>query len=65
VGLLRASRALAATEGRTFVTADDIKRLVRPVLAHRMILSAEAQLRGRKTADVLDELLSSVPIPTA
>jgi MoxR-like ATPase len=65
VGLLRASRALAATEGRTFVTADDIKRLVRPVLAHRMILSAEAQLRGRTTADVLDELLSSVPIPTS
>jgi MoxR-like ATPase len=65
VGLLRASRALAATQGRGFVTADDIKRLVRPVLAHRMILSAEAQLRGRSTADILDELLRSVPIPTA
>jgi MoxR-like ATPase len=64
VGLLRASRALAAVQGRGYVTADDVKRLARPVLAHRMILSAEAQLRGRSTADVLEELLHSVPIPT-
>jgi MoxR-like ATPase len=64
VGLLRASRALAAALGRNYVTADDVKRLAKPVLAHRMILSAEAQLRGRDTADVLDELLQSVPIPS-
>jgi MoxR-like ATPase len=64
VGLLRASRALAAALGRNYVTVDDVKRLARPVLAHRMIVSAEAQLRGRDTADVLDELLQSVPIPT-
>ena len=63
VGLLRASRALAAALGRNYVTVDDVKRLARPVLAHRMIVSAEAQLRGRNTADVLDELLQSVPIP--
>jgi MoxR-like ATPase len=64
VGLLRASRALAAASGRNYVTADDVKRLARPVLAHRMIVSADAQLRGRSTGDVLDELLQSVPIPT-
>jgi MoxR-like ATPase len=64
VGLLRASRALAAALGRNYATADDVKRLAKPVLAHRMILSAEAQLRGRDTADVLDELLQSVPIPS-
>ena len=64
VGLLRASRALAAALGRNYVTVDDVKRLARPVLAHRMIVSAEAQLRGRSTADVVDELLQSVPIPS-
>jgi MoxR-like ATPase len=64
VGLLRASRALAAALGRDYITADDVKRLARPVLAHRMIVSADAQLRGRNTADVLEELLQSVPIPT-
>ncbi|HSJ44945.1 MAG TPA: MoxR family ATPase [Euzebyales bacterium] len=65
VGLLRAARALAATEGRDFVTADDIKRLAVPVLAHRMILSAEAQLHDRTAATILGELLQSVPIPSS
>ena len=65
VGLLRASRALAATEGRDFVTADDIKRLTVPVLAHRMILSADAQLHDRTAAEILRELLQSVPIPSS
>jgi len=65
VGLLRASRALAATEGRDFVTADDVKRLTVPVLAHRMILSADAQLHDRTAAEILRELLQSVPIPSS
>jgi MoxR-like ATPase len=65
VGLLRAARALAAAEGRDFVTADDIKRLAVPVLAHRMILSAEAQLHDRTVPGILGELLQSVPIPSS
>jgi MoxR-like ATPase len=64
VGLLRAARALAATEGREFVSADDVKRLVIPVLAHRLILSAEAQLHERTATEVLGELLQTVPIPS-
>lgn len=64
VGLLRAARALAASRGRDYATPDDVKRLAVPVLAHRLILSAEAQLHGRTPADVLDELLRSVPIAT-
>jgi MoxR-like ATPase len=65
VGLLRAARALAAVQGRGFVTTDDIKRLAVPVLAHRLILSGEAQLHGRTADDVIGDLLRSVPIPTA
>ena len=64
VGLLRAARALAAAEGRAYVTTDDIKRLTVPVLAHRLILSPEAQLHERTAVDILRELLRSVPIPT-
>jgi MoxR-like ATPase len=64
VGLLRAARALAAVQGRGFVTTDDIKRLAAPVLAHRLILSGEAQLHGRSADDVVGDLLRSVPIPT-
>lgn len=65
VGLLRAARAFAATVGRDHITTDDIKHLTIPVLAHRLILSAEAQLHDRTASDVLGELLGSVPIPTA
>jgi MoxR-like ATPase len=64
VGLLRAARALAAAEGRGYVTADDVKRLAGPVLSHRMILSAEAQLHDRTAGDVIEGLLGSVPIPS-
>ena len=44
--LLRVARAFAATEQRDYVTPDDIKTLVEPVFAHRMALTAEAELRG-------------------
>jgi MoxR-like ATPase len=64
VGLLRAARALAAAEGRSYVTADDVKRLARPVLSHRMIMSAEAQLHDRTAGDIIEGLLGSVPIPS-
>ncbi len=65
LALLRASRAYAAAEGRDYVIPDDVKTLVQPVLAHRLILSPEAQMGERTAASVLDELLGSVPIPAA
>jgi MoxR-like ATPase len=63
LALLRAARAAAAVTGRDYVIPDDIKPLALPVLAHRLILAPEAQMVGRDTADVLTELLDSVPIP--
>ena len=65
LALLRASRALAAADGRDYVTPDDVKQLAQPLLAHRLILNAEAQMAERTAADVVDELLASVPIPAA
>jgi MoxR-like ATPase len=65
LALLRATRALAALEGRDYVVPDDVKSLAQPVLAHRLILSPEAQMADRTAAEVIDELLASVPIPTA
>jgi MoxR-like ATPase len=61
--LLRASRALAASRGRDYVAPDDIKDLTIPVLAHRILLSPEAQMRGSHPAAVLDGLAGEVPIP--
>jgi MoxR-like ATPase len=61
--LLRASRALAASRGRDYVVPDDIKDLVLPVLAHRVLVSPEAQMRGAGPEDVLDSMAGRVPVP--
>jgi len=65
LGLQRASRAWAAAAGRDFVLPDDVKRLAIPVLAHRLLPSGDAELRGVTGADVVDELLASIPVPGA
>ncbi len=60
--LLRASRAVAALEGRDHVLPDDVQSIVLPVLAHRLILSGEAQLARRSPEDVLTEIVRRVPV---
>ncbi|HVE92397.1 MAG TPA: MoxR family ATPase [Actinomycetota bacterium] len=62
--LMRASRALAAAEGREYVVPDDVKQLATPVLAHRIILTPEAQLGGGAQEDVIADALSSTAVPT-
>ena len=57
------ARARAASAGRNYATPDDIKALAHPVLAHRLMLTPEAQLRGLTNARVLDEVIQSVPVP--
>ena len=57
IGLLRASQTMAAAAGRTYVTADDVKRLAVPVLAHRLVVAPTAQLRGVTAERVIIELL--------
>ena len=63
LALGRASQALAALRGRDYVLPDDIKALAIPVLAHRLILSPEARLRGRTAAQLLEEIIAGVPVP--
>jgi MoxR-like ATPase len=64
LALLRAARARAAAGGRAYVVPDDIKALVEPVLAHRMLVTPEAQLAGVRPVDALAEAVRSVPVPT-
>ncbi len=64
LSLLRIARARAAAAGRGFVTPDDVKALAEPVLAHRLLLTPEAQLQGSSTAHVLADVLRSVSVPT-
>jgi MoxR-like ATPase len=65
-GLFRASQALALIEGRDYVIPDDIKRLVLPVFAHRVIVNARAVLTHRSTEvaeRILSEILTLVEVP--
>jgi MoxR-like ATPase len=61
--LLRAAKAVAAMDGRDFVLPDDVLRLTRPVLAHRLLPSVEAAMSSRSTGAILDALVASVPVP--
>lgn len=65
LGLMRAGQALAALRGRDYVLPDDVKYLARPVLAHRLILKEEEQLRGETPERLLDEILGRIPVPSA
>jgi MoxR-like ATPase len=61
--LLRASRAHAAAAERDYVIPDDVKALTNPVLAHRVIVTADAVMGGRTSDSVLEELVAEVPVP--
>ncbi len=58
-----AARAAAALEGRDYVVPDDVKRLFVPVLRHRILLTAAAEVEGRAADAVLRELADAVPVP--
>ena len=62
LALYKTSQALAALRGRDFVLPDDVKVLVPVTLSHRLMMRPEAELRGRSTRQVLEELLASVPL---
>jgi MoxR-like ATPase len=64
IALFRASQAIAAIHGRSFVQPDDVKRVAEAVLTHRMILRPESRLRKVTAADVVSEVLAMVPVPT-
>jgi MoxR-like ATPase len=61
--LMRASRVLAASQGREDVLPDDVKALVKPVLAHRLILNPDAVLRGETIDNVVERIVSRVKVP--
>lgn len=61
--LQRAARTRAAVDGRHFVTPDDVKALLRPVLTHRLIMRPEAQMRGVIVEEIVDGIAQGVPVP--
>jgi len=66
LALFRAAQALALTEERTYCIPDDIKRLVVPVFAHRIVVSsrfASSLRRSEEAEAVLNELLKTISVP--
>jgi MoxR-like ATPase len=63
IALTRAACAFALINGRGYVLPEDMKTLIGPVFAHRVLLSADAQLRGVTAVEVLDDAVRSVPVP--
>jgi MoxR-like ATPase len=65
IALVRAARVSALMDGRDYATPDDVKRFALPALRHRVGLTPDALLEGRKPADILTSLIESVPAPRA
>lgn len=63
IALGRTARALAAANGRPFVTADDVKDLTESVLAHRMLLKPESEFEGIDSIELLRAVLQEIPTP--
>ena len=63
ISLLRAAQARALLEGRDYAAPEDVQRMAEPVLAHRLVLSAEARMRNMTAERVLAGVLQSVQVP--
>ena len=63
LGLFRAARALALVQDRDYVVPDDIKMLAPGVMAHRIVLSPAARMRGIRSEDIITDLLNQVTVP--
>ncbi len=63
LALMKSAKALAAINGRNFVTPDDIRYVVFPVLNHRVILTPDREMEGYHVREVLDDLVKKVEVP--
>jgi MoxR-like ATPase len=59
----RAARTHAAARGRDYVSPDDVKVVLEPVLNHRLVLRPEAQMRGVSVSNVIEGITAGVPVP--
>lgn len=64
LALFKASQAYAAINGRDYVLPDDVKFLIKPVFAHRLILDSHTEIKGRNIDDVLNSILLKINVPT-
>ena len=63
LALYQTSQAWAAVQGRDYVLPDDVKFMAPHVLTHRLMISPQAQLRGRRPEEMVTDIVDSVPVP--
>ena len=63
IGILNASKALAAIRGRDFITPDDIRQATYPVLSHRVVLTPEKEMEGANTKEVIKDIIEQIEVP--
>ena len=63
IAILEASKAIAAINGRDFITPDDIKKVVGPILCHRIILTPEREMEGLTAEKMIQDLIQTIEIP--
>jgi MoxR-like ATPase len=64
IALFRTAQAMAAIRGRNYVLPDDVKRIVAPVLTHRLILRPESRLRKITAESIVQEVVAEIAVPT-
>ena len=63
LSIMKTSKALAAIQGRDFVTPDDIKSVAPAVLNHRIVLSHEREMEGHTIEEIISDILKKVEVP--
>jgi MoxR-like ATPase len=63
LALYQAAQAWAAIQGREYVLPDDVKLMAPSVLTHRLMISPQAQLRGRQPSELVADIVDSIPVP--
>jgi MoxR-like ATPase len=63
IGILNASKAIAAMRGRDFITPDDIKFVVAPVLRHRIVLTPDKEMEGITPDEVISQIVKNIEVP--
>ena len=63
LSILSTAKAIAAMNGRDFVTPDDIKFVATPVLNHRVMLTPEKEMEGISTKDVISQIIEKIEVP--
>ena len=64
IALFRCSQAMAAIRGRDYVLPDDVKKIIAPVMNHRLILRPESRLRKMTAEKIIDEIVADIAVPT-